>query len=192
MHVYDLPGSQIWIHRGFAMVRPERLFLELAASLSRIDLIVAGDQLLHSGLTDQASIAEYLRSCFRRRGVRRARHALPHLEERTDSPPETRLRMLIVDAGLPRPAANHDVFDELTGRWLARPDLSYPKLKIAIQYEGRHHQEDREQYVYDTERDARIELEGWIVIRVPAETLTHHPDAIVNRVRRAIAQRTTH
>lgn len=189
IHEYDIPRQQVWVFRDFAMVRPERLFLELAALLPRLDLIIAGDQMLRAELATIVSIEAFLRRCYRRRGVRKARAACPLLEKKADSPGETRLRMLIVDAGLPRPVANRDIFDSLTGAWLARPDLSYPDLKIAIQYEGRHHQEDRVQYVYDTERDARIELEGWIVIRVPAETLFRHPPAIVDKVRRAISLR---
>ncbi|MBO2463331.1 hypothetical protein [Actinomadura violacea] len=119
--------------------------------------------------------------------MRKARLAMPHLEPRSDSPPETRLRMLIVDANLPRPVANQDVFNDW-GVWLARPDLSYPARKIAIEYEGVHHQRDRIQYSHDIERDGRLIDHGWLVIRVDKEGLFRAPRIVVNRVRKALAQ----
>ncbi|WP_147375385.1 hypothetical protein [Jiangella rhizosphaerae] len=41
-----------------------------------------------------------------------------------------------------------NVIDE-TGAWLARPDLSYPHLKIAIEYDGDHHRTDQRQWRHD-------------------------------------------
>lgn len=190
VHSYSIPIEQIRKRDGRWLVAPERLFLELAATLPRIELIVAGDQMLRRDLTTPDALDAFLRRCRRRRGVRKARTAVPMLERNTDSPPESRLRMLLVDAGLPRPVANRDVFhDTIPGLRLARPDLSYPELKIAIQYEGRHHQEDSRQYAYDIERDGHLIDRQWIVIRVNKDGLFRYPGIVVERVRRAIAQR---
>lgn len=188
VHGYSIPPGHLREFKGRRLVSPERLLLELAAALPRIDMIVAGDHLLRHRLTAREEIIGFLELAHRRRGVRRVRLALPHLDERSDSPPETRLRILIVDAGLPRPLANQDVLNEW-GVWLARPDLSYPALKIAIQYEGAHHQQDYEQYSYDIERDGRLIEHGWIVIRVNREGLFRHPATVLTRIRKALAQR---
>jgi hypothetical protein len=45
-------------------------------------------------------------------------------EPLSESPMETRLRLLLVDAGAPRPVAQYDVRDA-RGRFLARVDLAY-------------------------------------------------------------------
>ncbi|MBC6465230.1 endonuclease domain-containing protein [Actinomadura alba] len=187
VHEYTIAPEQIGRIDTFLVVRPERLFLELSAALPRIDLIVAGDQMLRRELTDSDSLRGFLSQCYRRRGVQRARAAVPHLEKNADSPPETRLRMLLVDAGLPRPVANQDVHNGW-GVWLAKPDLSYPAQKIAIQYEGGHHREDPRQYSYDIERDGRLIDLGWIVIRVDKEMLYKHPEQVINRVRRSLSR----
>jgi hypothetical protein len=56
-----------------------------------------------------------------------------------DSPPESRLRMLILLAGLPEPSVNYIIRDQDTGEWLRRFELAYEELRIAIEYEGRQH-----------------------------------------------------
>jgi hypothetical protein len=139
VHIYALGPQDLWTPEaiGWRMVRPERLYLELAR-LPRKDLIVMADQLLHHGWTTAPCLETYLDKCSGKRGCRPAREALPHLDPGSESPPETLLRLLIVDAGLPRPAVNEEVRDEDNGDRVARPDLSYPHLKIAIEYEGRH------------------------------------------------------
>ncbi|TDC38823.1 hypothetical protein E1281_38985 [Actinomadura sp. KC345] len=185
VHSYSIPAGQVCNLHGCRVIGPERLFLELAAAVPRIDLIIAGDHMLRRQVSTRERLNAFLRDCHRRRGVRKARLAMPHLEPRSDSPPETRLRMLIVDAGLPRPVANQDVFNDW-GVWLARPDLSYPAVKIAIEYEGLHHQQDHGQYSRDIERDGRMIDDGWLVIRVNKDGLFRTPRQVVNRIRKAL------
>ncbi|MBB6396989.1 hypothetical protein BKA00_003903 [Actinomadura coerulea] len=120
VHSYAIPPAHLRVRDGRPLVSPERLFLELAAGLPRMDLIIAGDHMLRHRLTSRSRLTGFLHDCHRRRGVGRAKLALPDLDDRSDSPPETRLRMLIVDAGLPRPVVNRDIVTE-RGVWLARP-----------------------------------------------------------------------
>ncbi|MFA1538580.1 DUF559 domain-containing protein [Actinomadura monticuli] len=188
VHGYSIPARQVRTLRDRRVIGPERLFLELAASVPRIDLIIAGDHMLRRQVSTRELLNAFLEDCHRRRGVRKAKLAMPHLEPRSDSPPETRLRMLIVDAGLPRPVANQDVCNDW-GVWLARPDLSYPAVKIAIEYEGLHHQQNYDQYSRDIERDGRMIDDGWIVIRVNKDGLFRNPRQVVNRIRKALSAR---
>src|SRR5438067_13649072 len=53
---------------------------------------------------------------------------------------ETRLRMLLVLAGLPRPAAQVSLQDA-RGRFLGRPDLYCPGARLGIEYDGATHRE---------------------------------------------------
>jgi hypothetical protein len=94
---------------------------------------------------------------------------------------ETRVRLLLVRAGLPCPEVNRDVFD-LAGSWLAPPDLSYPALKIAIEYDGDHHRTDRKQWRRDRARDANLREAGWIVITLTADDVFRYPDRTVAKV----------
>lgn len=72
---------------------------------------------------------------------------------------ESLLRHLLLDAGLPEPVVNADVHDS-HGGWIARPDRSYPERRIAIEYDGRHHFDNRRQWENDIARRHNLEDEG--------------------------------
>ncbi len=165
---------------GLRVVRPERTFYHLAPELSLDDLVVLGDAIVRHWCSAERLLGR-ASSLTRRRGIVRAREALTMISPGVDSPPETRLRLLLVRAGLPCPAVNVDVFDD-AGRWLARPDLSYPHLKIAIEYDGDHHRTDKHQWRRDRARDEGLRHAGWIVITLTADDLFRHPDRTVARV----------
>jgi hypothetical protein len=96
-------------------------------------------------------------------GARLLREVLSLAEPLTESPMETRLRLVIVDAGLPRPIAQHDILDE-RGRFLARSDLAYPEALVPIEYEGDHHRE-RAAFQRDVTRLNALHAMGWLVLR---------------------------
>ncbi len=98
-----------------------------------------------------------------------------------DSPMESRLRLLIVLAGLPEPEVGRTVYDT-DGGWLARPDLSYPDLKIAIEYDGRNHLLDSNQWRRDIRRRENLEREGWLVRVITAADVLRAPETVVARI----------
>jgi hypothetical protein len=51
---------------------------------------------------------------------------------------ETRVRLLIVLAGLPEPKVNM-IVRITNGKWRWRFDLCYPEYKLIIEYDGRRH-----------------------------------------------------
>ena len=87
-----------------------------------------------------AEIDHLISRARHRPGVVAARHAVPLLNERSRSRPESHMRYAIVTAGLPEPAVNVPVFDEL-GQWLFEPDLGYDDVKLALEYNGSQHAE---------------------------------------------------
>jgi hypothetical protein len=82
--------------------------------------------------------------------------------------------MLLVLAGLPEPRTNVGVHAE-DGLWLARPDLSHPELRIALEYDGRHHLLDDEQWARDIGRKEALDRRGWRVIVVTVRDLDRIP-----------------
>ncbi len=55
-----------------------------------------------------------------------------------DSPMESRLRLLIVLAGLPEPRVNL-IVRGIDGGWHRRYDLAYEDLRLIIEFDGRQH-----------------------------------------------------
>lgn len=126
------------------------------------------------------------------RGVTMTRAALPLLEPRTDSPMETRVRLLIVRARLPYPEVNRPVFDDYDGSWLAQPDFSYPAVKVAIEYDGDQHRTDKYQWRDDILRKEDMDDRGWRVIVLTADDVFVRPHVTVERIRNHLVRRGMH
>ncbi len=117
------------------------------------------------------------------RGVRRARVALALMDAGAQSPKETWLRMVLLDAGLPRPRTQVEVSDGFSRAFL---DLGFDEPKVGLDFEGDQHRTDRPQFVHDIGRYEMIDRQGWMDLRVVSE---HSPRFIAYRVREAFAQR---
>lgn len=185
---------------GLALTSPAWTWVDLAEEIRLEDLVAAGDALLrrpdaparNGGLAlpdPLSSVAEIERVVTRRRGtrgIRLAREALPLLRSGADSAPESRLRLLIVQAGLPEPEVNRWITDD-DGRRISRPDLQYRELRIAMEYEGEHHLTDPAQWTRDIERDDRLRALGWRILRFTKVHLRPEShEATVRRVRAAV------
>jgi hypothetical protein len=88
---------------------------------------------------------------------------------------ETRLRMLIVLAGLPEPAVNLILRDEL-GAPIRRYDLPYRASRTAVEYDGRHHIERKSQWESDIERREAIDSDNHRLLVVIARGIYVEPD----------------
>lgn len=131
--------------------------------------------------------AELLAARYRgRHGLERARVSLDLVDAGAQSPKETWLRLVLVQAGLPRPQTQIPVVDEFGGV-IASLDMGWDGVKVAVEYDGDQHRKDRSQYNWDIRRLERLQRRGWIVIRVVAGD---RPADIVRQVRCARARRT--
>ncbi|MFP3578710.1 hypothetical protein SB659_03880 [Arthrobacter sp. SIMBA_036] len=165
-HRAPLLARDVRLVNGVHLTSPEWTWVDLARHMGRGSLVAAGDSLLarESPLSSIAAIQEVIDRRPKVKGIRMAREILPLLREGVDSPQESRLRVKIVDAGLPEPAVTLPIFDDL-GRYMSTPDLQYKEYKIALEYEGDHHRSDPVQWGKDIERDDRLRANGWIVLR---------------------------
>ncbi|MBK4347197.1 endonuclease domain-containing protein [Lacisediminihabitans changchengi] len=176
--------------RGFRVPPPATTWCQLTDLLSDEELVVVGDHLVRRKLPlcTVAEMQAAVSNLGAARGARRIRRALELVRPRTDSPQETRLRLLLIAAGLPEPVVQHTIIDD-DGYFAGTPDLAYVDAKIAIEYQGKHHQEDAAVWADDIDRRAIMKAAGWLVIEVIAAHL-RHPDRLVNQVRTALIERT--
>lgn len=174
--------------QGLPMTSPGQTFHDLGEDLDLVDLVVAGDSFVRAGLL---SCPDLVRAAARLSGpgTKAASRAATYVRAGVDSAMESRLRLLLVLAGLPEPVVNLAVRDELTGRVRYRIDLAYPRWKIAIEYDGRQHAESTRQWQWDVRRREELEGDGWRVVvvlsgdvyRTPARTLERVVDAVTRR-----------
>jgi hypothetical protein len=111
------------------------------------------------------------------------------VRERVDSPMESRLRMLLVLAGLPEPKVNLLVGDG-DGVVKRKYDLCWPEVRLIVEYDGRQHVERIEQWESDVERREAIDDSGWRIIVVLAAGIYRTPGDTLDRIHRvALARR---
>ena len=163
-HRLPLPEEEIFAGRYVACTSPLRTWFDLAGLLSLKDLVIAGDFLLRrrDPLSTPAALDIFLAGKQGRAGYPKAMKARALIRANTDSPKETEVRLLLVEAGLPEPAINVPMFDE-TGGWVQDPDMSYEEFKIAIQYDGGHHAPPAQRRS-DIYRDESARALGWLVL----------------------------
>jgi hypothetical protein len=174
---------------GLLVTEVTHLLGELASVLSHEDLVIAADALTRrkhppSSLFGLTTAAYDQHS----RGIRAVRDALVDARPGTDSPMETRVRLLIQRAGLPEPVIHLTIFDA-AGDFVGTPDMSYAAERIAMEYEGTHHRDDPLVFADDIERRERMQEAGWYVIRIIADHVFREPAQLANRIRRVLIQR---
>lgn len=166
--------------RGVSVTTAEQTFLDLAGSLDLVELIVLGDSMLKQ----QATSISQLRAAaieWRGAGAAIARLAAGLVRTGVGSPMESRLRILIVAAGLPEPAVDHCVYTE-HGTLLYRLDLAYPGCKLGIEYDGRQHAENDVQWARDLERREYFDGAGWRLVVVNGRQLFADPGDVLDRI----------
>lgn len=182
----DLDPRAITVRDGRRVLTPEHLFVDLGADLWLPALVAMGDAAYRAGLMTERDVIRALARSSGHRGVRKARQALAMLDDRAESPRESILRVLILLAGLPRPVPQFEVYDE-RGLFIARVDLAFLEQMVAIEYDGAHHL-DRRQQARDAVRRQELEMAGWLVV-----TLTWHdlrdPRQALRRIEAALASR---
>ena len=186
-HRRALRADEVTVIDGVRVTVASRTFTDLAAMLDEANLIVIGDAILRTGRASLAELELAIRTADGRRGVVRARQAIPRLDGRSASAPESLLRVRIEDAGLPRPLVNVDVYDS-SGGWIACPDLLYKEARVAIEYEGERHLKKR-QFGLDLGRDQLLTLAGFVVVRAGPRDLPPNATTLPDTVRRLLQER---
>jgi hypothetical protein len=182
----DVAGAdEVVTIAGMRVTSVARTALDLARRNLEDPAVEAIDALLNATGTkvEDVELLASLHSGIK--GIRRARTTLALVDPGAESPRETSLRLLIVRAGYPRPETQIRVKDDF-GQVVARVDMGWSDLKIAVEYDGDHHWTDRRRWAADIRRTELLKELGWIVIRVTAEDT---PETIRRRIGAAWAQR---
>ena len=179
-----MPGDVVW-RDGFPITSPARTCFDLAARLPLAEAVAAVDMAMHRRVITFDRFRDYVLGHAGVAGVVKARRILEHLEPKSESPMESRLRMLLVQGGLPRPEAQASLTNR-RGEFVARVDLFYPEARLAVEYDGGQH---RDQLTEDNRRQNRLHEIGVTVLRYTAPDLKERPDQVLYQVRLALTDR---
>ncbi len=186
-HKTELPVRILDLGVGLYASSPVDAWCESATLLPVDDLIVMGDGLIRRKhpLATLGELATAVHRRSGRRGAARLKSVLPQLRAATDSAPETRMRLLVVRAGVPEPEVNAALVDP-NGNVIAHGDLVWPEYRVVLEYDGRQHAESLAQFAIDIRRLNDIAEGRYRVIRVDKTLLTDR-HLLLAKLRRALA-----
>jgi very-short-patch-repair endonuclease len=178
-----MPLDDVVRIRGFRAASIVRTLLELCGRLSVTEAVVLIDMALRQRATSRDELNSWISKNPRWVGVRKLRRAASLADVGAESPMETRLRMLLVLSGLPRPQTQVPLHDR-HGRFLGRPDLYYADQRLGVEYDGGVH---RNFLAEDNRRQNRLVHAGIRLLRFTAGDLLQSPQAVVAQVRGMLA-----
>ena len=184
---YRKHPAQTTIRKGVRISTPEQTFLDLAAvGVGLVDLTVVADGFVKAGHTSPERLSDAT-AHWDGRGCRVARRAASLAREGVDSPQESRLRLLLVLAGLPEPRVNL-IIRGRDGSWRRRYDLVYEQFRLIIEFDGRQHAEDAQQWLSDIFRREELDQMRWRLVIVTSEGIYREPLRTLQRVRDALME----
>jgi very-short-patch-repair endonuclease len=192
--VTDLPAEDVMVVDGVPVTTPLRTGLDLGRLLKRTDALVAVDALLHADLFTLAEFGAAAVRVEKLRGVVQLRWVAENAEPKSASPMETRLRLRIVDGGLPRPQAQVEVRDEW-GQTLFFIDLGYEDVKLGLEFDGvdPHTGVDPRTGELRFHRDRRrlreLSRYGWVILTFTAEDVLRRGELLVREVEAGLLER---
>jgi hypothetical protein len=182
---YGKGRPQVTRLEGMLISTPEQAFLDLASvGVGLVDLVVAAESLIKVRRTTPGALVEAA-ARYEGRLKRTARRASTLARAGVDSAQETRLRLMLVMAGLPEPQVNAILRDS-EGDWLRRYDLTYDEYQLAVEYDGRQHAEDGRQWQTDIARREELDRRGWRLVVITADGIYREPLRTLERVREAL------
>lgn len=134
-HVSARPGAQVEYVDGLLVTNAVRTVIDCALVLPFTDAVVIADHALHAGLATSTDLSSALAAVGRRKGIGRARRVLASADAGAESPGETRLRLIVTDAGY---AVESQVeLRDPSGRLIARVDLRLRDHAVVLEFDGR-------------------------------------------------------
>ena len=181
----DVAAADHAVVRGFRCTTAVRTALDIARWEPLMEAVVALDVMLARALVDRRELEDAARAQGSRRGARLMRTAVGLADHRAQSPPESRLRVLLALAGLV--AVPQFPVRDRDGKVVARVDLAFPEHRVAIEYDGAWHAAPG-QFAKDRRRLNDLVAAGWTVLHVTAAEL-RDPAGLIARLRALLATR---
>ena len=175
-----LSESDVIKRLGLRITSPLRTVCDLGSRRDAVESVVAVDMALHARLFELSRLERHVHAHPGEKGIKRLRRAVRLADPRSESPMETRIRLELIRARLPRPSVQAELRDS-TGNFIGRADLYYPDRRLVIEYDGQNH---KDRLVADLRRQNALVNAGYHLLRFTGADL-RTPGSVVTQVRRA-------
>lgn len=194
LHTLRAPigGDEIVELRGYRVTNLARTITDLSRTLPFEEAIVAADAALHSGLITVDELIRAARRAPQRSGMRGAHQVISFADRRSESPGESRSRVLFHRAGLPAPTPQLPICDA-SGEVIARSDFGWEEHQTVGEFDGaqkygrllRPGEKAGDVIFREKLREDAIRDLGWIMVRWTWSELNDVP-ALSNKIARAL------
>jgi hypothetical protein len=170
---------------GLPVTTPARTAFDLGRYLERGQALARLDALMRVAPFSAEDVILLTKRYKGARGVAKLKAVLPLVDGGAASPQESRLRLLFIDAGLPKPTTQITIYDEC-GRYVRTIDMGWEDFMVGAEYDGDQHRTSRAQYVKDQRVWPKLRELGWHVVRAikedcDADLVRQAWDAMVSR-----------
>lgn len=184
---------------GIRVTSPAVTWASLATQVTPHEAIALGDALIHEPrvagtrrltrppLATLIEVHEAIETPWRTQRPK-LRNLAKQLTTKSASRPETLLRLLLTEMGLPPEVLDYDIYAP-SGAFVGCSEIAYPSVRVVFEYEGDHHRVNTAQWNRDIQKYADYELLGWHVVRVTASMLFRERDAFRAYVRQVFRTR---
>ncbi|MEQ4305947.1 hypothetical protein ABNF97_31950 [Plantactinospora sp. B6F1] len=186
VHTVDLAPDDVLARQGIPVTTPKRTCWDLARWIDLVEAVALVDQFLARRIVTTPELRDHALRRTGDRGWRLMLRVVDLADPGSESPQESRLRVRLVLAGVPRPETQYVVQDRRG--FVARVDLAWPDVRVAVEYDGLWHN-DSAQFHRDRQRLNRLLGSDWLVLHVTAQRLRDDFDGIVTELRAALRRR---
>ena len=173
-------GELVRLRSGLVLTSPLRTLVDCARVLAFEALVCALDDALHRRLVTAAELQARVAQRAGRPGAPALRAAVAVADGRAESPAESLARLLLVPV-LPGLVPQVEVRDRW-GRVVARIDLGDPRVRFAVEVDGKRGHAGEQMVAKDRRRDRRTAELGWVTERLTWTDLRRAPGPTVRRI----------
>ena len=181
IHRDKLVGDEICEIDGIATTTPARTAFDLGRRGSRLEVaVIRLDALACATKLQRRHIDPLIERHRGARGIVQLRQAVDLMDGGAESPQETRTRLLLINAGFPRPTTQIVICNQYD-EFVARIDMGWPEWRVGVQYDGPQHWTNPEQHALDIDQQAELQALDWKIIRVSRDLLRYRSSVFLGR-----------
>lgn len=165
--------------------RPLSAWIAACVEFDLVQAVAAADWLIRTRKATRTQLRDAAAQASGH-GSRLARRAAELARAQVDSPKESKVRLLLILAGLPEPRCNPRIGNDTEP--IGRMDLVLDPYLIIVEYDGEQHRTDPRQWSIDIARHEAAVNAGYLIIRVTAARL-HRPREVAETVYARLTER---
>ncbi|MCV7106779.1 hypothetical protein [Mycolicibacterium chitae] len=185
IHKDVLADDEVQVLGGIPCTTAPRTVFDIGRRLPLDEAVIRVDALLNATAIGIAAAEKVAAKYPGARNIRQLRQVLDLADAGAESPQETRVRLVLIRGGLPRPETQIPIRNA-AGRIVRRIDMGWENWKVGVEYEGEQHWTNAGHYADDIDRLEYLASLGWTIVRVSAVHLAYDQPGIVNRARAAL------